>query len=426
MQSVKKNYLSYEEKIQYHMERVLHYKEFGYTYPASVTLGLVTYCDQYCKGCYAGGYRFNPDIMTTVSLDVLKHYFKSAAKFGEKYEKENHPYYSSKTLGLKSITLVGSGEPLLYPHLTEFIEYAKKQLNLDIGIYTNGNNLKDNNLRSGIDSEPQNIASLVLDNCKFVRISLDAATAETHFKERGVKGQFNGIMENIANLVKKRNESGKTEPVIGIQFAIDDNNFHEILSVAKLAKEVGVDYLAYKPKYAPWDFKQERMTNMIFDDVKDYIERAQKLKDEKFEVHGKFEQFKTVWGPTLLNDGKDYKMCTGEWISGYLDVDVFSENKKEANMRFFLMNKSKEEKEENGELKWGSAPINLNTDIESFYINELKKLHNKVKVRECVAGCRHHPLNIVINKLLKKDDSELKSLRKDIETAPSYIHVNHL
>ncbi|MTI08922.1 radical SAM protein [Curvivirga aplysinae] len=419
------SYLSYSEKLRSHMARVMHLKEFGFSYPAHFTLGLVTYCDQACKGCYAGGYRFNPNIMFTASLDTLKNTLKAATNFGSEYT--DHPYYSKDNLGLKSVSLVGSGEPMLYPHLVPLIKYMKEDLNLDIGSYTNGYTLQDGIRRQGIDLEPQDIASAVLDHFKFVRISLDAATERTHSYVRGAKGQFPTIIENIRNLVERRNAMGKTEPTIGLQFTVDDKNVQEILPAAKLAKDLGVDYLAYKPKYVPWYIRKERMTAMTLDDIKESLEQAQALEDASFRIHGKYNQFKLAWGPDRTNTGEAYQKCGGVWLSSYLDIDVKSENKTAADLRVFIcVNKDKEEREDDGAMKWSIGPIKHETDFTEFWQQNMPDLVQKIDVMKCVSGCKNDPYNRILSDFMQKDSSILEGLSIDPETMPADTHINHI
>jgi MoaA/NifB/PqqE/SkfB family radical SAM enzyme len=420
-------YLDHREKLRHHMARVMHLKEFGYSYPSHLTLGLVTYCDQFCRGCYAGGYRFDPKIVFTASLDVLRNALGTAVRFGHQYEREGHLYYFQRTLGLKAVTLVGSGEPLLYPHLKELVLYMRK-LGLDIGIYTNGNSLCDGVIRPDIDTEPQDIAALVLENFRFVRVSLDAASPETHLKERGVRGQFHHIIDNLRNMVERRNGAGKAEPTIGIQFTIDDFNAHEIIEVAKLTKALGVDYLAYKPKYVPWHMRKERMTQMQFEDVETQLLEAQSFADEKFAVHGKFQQFKLAWGANRTNTGECYTKCTDVWFSSYLDVDIYNSPARDAaNMRIFIcVNKDKEERDEHGELQWSIGPITPATDFEQFWLTKMPNLVKRINVLQCVAGCRDDPYNRLLAEYLPKNMEELCTLVKDSNEAPPHIHVNHI
>lgn len=410
----------------YHFSRILHLKEYGYSFPSHMIIGLVTYCDQFCKSCYAGGYRFDPNIQFTASLDVLKNVLSTAVKFGSQHNNK-HDYYSDNTLGLKAITLVGSGEPLLYPYLTEFVEFAHNELGLEIGLYTNGNNLRDGVIRPNIDNVPQDFAKLILDNFRFVRISLDAASPTTHFKERGVKNQFDGIVDNIRQLVGRKGRKGDNCPSVGIQFTVDDDNVHEIEDIAKLAKDIGVDYLAYKPKYVPWHLRKDRMTDMKFKNVEKQLLKGLSYADDGFDVHGKFDQFELAWNADHYNTGEYYKVCRNVYLSAYLDIDVDSINKTKSDMRVFICaNKDKDEKD-NKDLKlWSAGPITANTNFDEFWIAEMQKLVKRVNILNCIAGCKNDPFNQILEKIFKKDQEELQKLTKSCSVAPDELHVNYI
>ena len=422
----KLSYIDYDIKMEYQIPRILHLKEFGYSFPSHMILGLVTYCDQFCKSCYAGGYRFNPNIHLTASLDVLKNVLRKAARFGRQYNGK-HPYYSDKTLGLKALTLVGSGEPLLYPYLKELVDFAHKEAGLEIGLYTNGNNLRDGIIRPGIDTVPQDIATIVLENFRFVRISLDAASPETHAKERGVKGQFKRIIESVADLVERRNSLGCRDPSIGVQFTVDDDNIQEIEKVAKLAKRMGVNYLAYKPKYVPWHIRKERMTNLSFKDVEKQLIKSLSYADDNFYVHGKFDQFLTAWGPDYYNTGQNYTVCRNVWLSAYLDIDVDSVDKKQADLRAFICaNKNKEDRSADGKFLWSEGPITSTVDFEDFWIKRMPKLINRIDINKCISGCKNDPFNRIIENKIKLNTGKLCSSIRDIDVAPEELHVMYI
>jgi MoaA/NifB/PqqE/SkfB family radical SAM enzyme len=412
--------------MEYHIPRILHLREFGYSFPAHMILGLVTYCDQFCPHCYAGLYRFNPKLKLTASLDVLKNALRSASCFGEHFGGQ-HPIYSKHTMGLKAVTLVGSGEPLLYPYLKELLEYLHQELNLEIGIYTNGHMLRDGVTRGIFDSSPQDIASLVLSTCRFVRVSLDAATPETHFLERGVKDQFHQIIDNLTRLTKARRSAGKDEPTVGIQFTVDDHNVHEIEAVARLAKQIGVDYLAYKPKYVPWHLQKERMTDMTFSDVEYQLHHAQQYASDNLQIHGKFDQFRIAWGPQTNNSGEHYQQCRHVWLSAYLDVDIASADYNKADMRIFLCaNKDKEEKNADGCFKWSLGPVTAKTDFIKFWADQMPHLVKRIELPNCIAGCKNDPFNQILDTMLQQTDEQLKRRLKSLPTAVSELHVNYI
>ncbi|WP_020592361.1 radical SAM protein [Kiloniella laminariae] len=421
--TAKLSYLDLGKKIEGHAPRVRHLQEFGYTYPTHLTLGLVTYCDQFCKGCYAGSYRFNPKIMFTASLEVLKSQLKQAASVGREYEEISHPFYSKETLGLKAVTLVGSGEPLLYPHLTQLLYYMKDELGLDIGIYTNGNNMGDKG-----DSPKDFIATSMLETMRFIRVSLDAASSETHAIERGVKGQFSTIIKNIENLVKRRDVLGLSEPTLGIQFTVDDHNSHEIIKIAEIAADLGVDYLAYKPKYLAAHVKTRiRNTSTSLESIQKSIDAAKEYENSRLSIHGKAIQFEEVWGEEKFNDGLQYRGCTGIWLTGYMDVDVESPDRDDANMRYFIcVNKSKSSKMGDGQYEWSHGPIGAKSDFSIEWRKGIGEMSDRVRLKNCIAGCRNDPHNRILDGLLFEPSDKLNELSQNRISLPRDCHGNHL
>ncbi|MBF0343537.1 MAG: radical SAM protein [Nitrospirae bacterium] len=418
------SYLSSDYKIRFHIERVKHLLEYGYSYPSHFTIGLVTYCDQCCKSCYAGAYRYNKDIMVTMSLDIIKKILHEASMFGSQYH--NHEYYSKDTLGLKAVTFVGSGEPLLYPYITELLHYVNENLNLDIGIYTNGNNLRDNWHRYGIDDDDvkADIQTAILNNCRFVRISLDAATPQTHFKTRGVENQFDSIIKNIRQMVMKR--KGQF-PTLGIQFTVDHNNYKEIIQIAMLAKDIGVDYLSFKPKYLPWNNKGNFYDLITFEQISDDLEKAISYSDNHTTIHGKVDQFMVAWGKTRYQTSSSSYKCHSVWLSSYLDIDVNSRDKNSAEPKIFLcVNKNKEDMHSNGSLRWSSSSINIDTNLKYFWEKEMEILCNRININDCISGCRNQPYNNAINKIASLGIDKIDESKEDFKNAPKDIHPGHI
>jgi MoaA/NifB/PqqE/SkfB family radical SAM enzyme len=77
-------------------------------------------------------------------------------------------------------------------------------------------------------------------NFEFIRISLDAGTAE-QYKRIKVSDHFDKVVGNI-ELVRD------TVPIVGISYVIVDQPKCDILAAELLAKEVGVNYIQFKPE----------------------------------------------------------------------------------------------------------------------------------------------------------------------------------
>ena len=143
-------------------------------------------------------------------------------------------YFIDENLDLLgSISLYNYGEPLLNPDLWNMVKYAKYNGLKHIKIATNGL-LLDNKqvleaLKSGLD---------------YLSISLDGATEKTYKKFR-IGGDFENVIFNIRNLVKKRNTFG-SKLGVEVQFIIMRHNEHEMETMKSLCRKLGVDILRFK------------------------------------------------------------------------------------------------------------------------------------------------------------------------------------
>lgn len=127
------------------------------------------------------------------------------------------------SIGAKSVTFTGGGEPTMYPYFNKATDIARLA-GLELGLITNGVNL----------SKIQDLSIF-----KFVRVSLDAATSETYEKIKG-KNLFGKVVINIGEAVRDG-------APIGISFVVSKENKHEITKAKKLAKQLGVRYIQFKP-----------------------------------------------------------------------------------------------------------------------------------------------------------------------------------
>ena len=125
-----------------------------------------------------------------------------------------------KPLGLRSIKLTG-GEPLLHPQFRELVTMID-DAGLEIIIETNGT-LVDAAMAQFLKTKSQ---------VRFVSISLDGATAETHDALRSVVGSFERAISGIVNLV----DVGIHPQMI---CTLHKGNVSEMAGVVKLAEQLG-------------------------------------------------------------------------------------------------------------------------------------------------------------------------------------------
>lgn len=125
------------------------------------------------------------------------------------------------------------GEPYLNPAFLELVKYATSK-----GIYTatstNAHYLNDENARKTVESGLDRLI-----------ISIDGTTQETYESYR-IGGKLDKVIEGSKNIVKWKKELNSSKPHIIFQFLVVKPNEHQIEDVRKMAKQIGIDEVAFK------------------------------------------------------------------------------------------------------------------------------------------------------------------------------------
>ncbi|CRM12479.1 radical SAM/SPASM domain-containing protein [Pseudomonas sp. 25 E 4] len=164
------------------------------------------------------------------------------------------------------------GEPLSSRKaLVPAINYLSKN-NVNVGLFTNATILEDDAIDALLRAE-------------YVLISLDADNADTYAKlkfggrDHGKK-LFAKAIGNIRKLVQMRNDYGSALKV-NASFILYPENYQELLSAARLAKQMGVDCFRLKQDNSGSKRLSEKQAN----EAKDLVARAKsELNDEKFTI----------------------------------------------------------------------------------------------------------------------------------------------
>jgi molybdenum cofactor biosynthesis enzyme MoaA len=193
--------------------------------PISINLDLSTTCNYACTHC--------------IDWDALN------LPQRHDHEKLLQTLRELTARGLKSVIVLGGGEPTLYAGFHDVIRVMKEELKLQVAVVTNG-------------SRNQHIAEIahLFEKGDWVRLSLDAGSngvfdAMHCPKQRGVT--LDGICES-ARLIKQANANVQ----LGFSFVItwkgaqrDDQsvieNLHEMAMAAERARDFGFDYISFKP-----------------------------------------------------------------------------------------------------------------------------------------------------------------------------------
>jgi radical SAM protein with 4Fe4S-binding SPASM domain len=157
-----------------------------------------------------------------------------------KYSKKNYPLKKLKRLvneladfGVKAVVFCGGGEPMMYPHFKEIIKYISKR-GLEFGIISNGSLLGK-------------YYKLLIDNSRFVRITVDSVDKENYDRiHHPFKGfTVDNVIDNIRLAVGYRNKTNN-KCSIGVKTLLSKYNLHEKDTIEKIFKDIGVNYVSFK------------------------------------------------------------------------------------------------------------------------------------------------------------------------------------
>lgn len=294
-------------KLSYHPQELVKWLNDEVCFPIHIELGITNRCNHNCKFCTLDWINHGGvDIDTDILLNNIKNF---------------------SDIGVKSIYFAGEGEPTLHKDLIKFISYANK-LNIQTAISTNG---------TCFDGE---IASECLKTLSWIRFSLDAFKPSTYKSLHGIgTAGFYKVLQNISNAVKiKKDNNYKVE--IGVQAIFEPQNADEMVDMAKMLKEIGVDNFQIKPahshpnsSYKPnvYDFSngdlQKQLEELQSDDFV-IIVRLQSLDRIKCERNYKECHAFNFYG--LIDARGDVVPCNifynnPEFIYGNINKELFSE-----------------------------------------------------------------------------------------------------
>jgi MoaA/NifB/PqqE/SkfB family radical SAM enzyme len=190
-------------------------------YPYILFLDPCNYCNLRCPLCATGRNDLGrPQAM--LSLEHFKRYFDPFA-----------PY-------LFEINMHNWGESLLNKNVYGMIEHAQRS--------NVGTNLSSNFVK--LDSD--DLDNILDCGLEYLIASIDGTTQETYEKYR-VRGNLERVMENLAELLRRRNARRSKTPVIEWQFIVMRHNQHQIHEAESMAKKLGVDLLRFIPVGLPYD-----------------------------------------------------------------------------------------------------------------------------------------------------------------------------
>jgi len=258
-------------KLTWHLDRVMTWMNGDRPVPIHMDIGISKGCTIKCVYCYGvhqgrvgpnGGY---------LPREPLLNFMRDAAK-----------------LGVKAISITGEAEPAMNPAIYDAI-MAGNAAGLNLGLATWGGFLKDERIPD------------LAENLVWIRFNISAGDEENYQKIHGTsKGNFKKVLQKIQKFVDVKNRAGL--PItVGLQMVTMPWYASEAVKLAKIGKEMGVDYLEVKHCSDTFDGKM----GVEFEDyekVFELLKEAESLSTEKYRVIVR-------WNKMLAGKKRTYDTC---------------------------------------------------------------------------------------------------------------------
>ena len=183
------------------------------TPPITVDCSLTRACSYRCVYCYSQLQANDEKVMTR---DVIFRFLDDSAE-----------------IGVRAISFVSDGESTCSPHLYDAVLRGKAN-GLDMALGTNGFLLRDDKLEE------------MLPALTYLRFNISAADpkryADTHGCPESSYAKVIGTIRNAVEIKRKK----RLAVTIGLQMVLLPEFADQIIPLAKLGRELGVDYLVIK------------------------------------------------------------------------------------------------------------------------------------------------------------------------------------
>lgn len=203
-------------KLPWHQERLEAWRRGERVAPVTVDMALTRACQMSCQFCFA-------EIQGNQSFKITKEHMKDFLD-------------DCKELDVKGVSLVSDGESSLSPAYAYSIKYGHS-LGIAMASGTNAHIHDEKVLRE------------ILPGLTYFRVNITAADekryGEIMMSRKNIPGAFQKVINNIRSAVAIKKELGLSV-TIGMQAVLRHDYGDQVVPLAKLGKELGVDYMQLK------------------------------------------------------------------------------------------------------------------------------------------------------------------------------------
>lgn len=329
------------DKILKHLDRVNAWLKGENPAPITVELDMTNLCNHRCPEC--SGWYFQNRNSDSLPFDLAKDIIGQFAR-----------------AGVRGLIFTGGGEPLCHPHIKEAVKLAYA-LSLDIGFITNG---------SLINEE---IARILLECCVWLRVSLDAASARTFEKIHGLDSNaFNKVMDNIRLLTQIKKDL-KSQTTIGAGYLTSDFTKDEMHDMTLLCKQLGVDYLQFRPLQVHNNGKFEYHHSDIEQEIFSCLKQSHDGYKVLYSKH-KYEMMR------YKDYGRNYQKCYGHQFAAVIAADA----------RVYICCHMR------GFDKYCIGDLRKNSFCEIWNSEQRKRVAENIDFRDCMPLCRDNTFNQIL------------------------------
>ena len=269
-------------KLVFHPERVADWLKGENIYPIYIESSPSGICNHRCTFC---------------GLDFMEYQrrFLDTGIFKERLTELGQ-------LGLKSMMFGGEGEPLLHRDMADIAEHTKAS-GIDVAFTTNAVLLNEAR------------AERILPVTEWIKVSLNAGTAGTYSKiHRTKESDFDTVIRNMERAagIKRKKGYGCT---LGIQILLLPENKDEVLTLARAARDIGMDYLVVKPYSQHPQSKTMDYGSVSYADMSELADELDSLNTTEFSAIFR-EKAMSKW-----DEGeKEYEHCIALPFWSYIDA----------------------------------------------------------------------------------------------------------
>ena len=257
-------------KLSFHKDRLEAWLSGERIAPITIDCSLTRRCTYRCVYCYG---KLQENDEKKIIKDVIYRFLDDAAE-----------------IGVKGISLVSDGESTCSPYFYDTILRGKAN-GLDMAVGTNGYLLKDEHLKD------------ILPALTYLRYNFSAADIKRYTEIMGSdEKQYHKVVNTIKKSVKIKKENN-LNVTIGLQMVLLPDFADQIIPLARLGKDLGVDYFVIK-HCSDDEMGSLGVNYSKYHNLTDLLKQAESFSDNSYIVKAKWSK--------ILSDGKRYyKKCYG-------------------------------------------------------------------------------------------------------------------